>query len=158
IFTETAGALRQAQQSGKCRYVGMTGYPPGMLTRAIERCSLDVVLNYCHFSLTNTQLLTRLLPVAERHGAGLVNASALMMGLFSRKGPQPWHPAPQAFKAACRDVVESCRRRGADLEMLALQYVFQEPRVPCTLVGMGTVAEVDANLLALETPIDRELL
>src|SRR5205085_8571314 len=29
VFTETAGALRQAQQAGKCRYIGMTGYPPG---------------------------------------------------------------------------------------------------------------------------------
>jgi L-galactose dehydrogenase len=158
LFTETADALRRARRAGKCRIIGMTGYPPGMLARAIERCGLDVVLNYCHFSLTNSQTLTCLLPVAERHGVGLVNASALMMGLFSRKGPQPWHPAPEPFRAACREAVELCRRREADLEMLALQYVFQEPRLPCTLVGMCSVDEVDANLRALETAVDRDLL
>jgi L-galactose dehydrogenase len=158
IFTETADALRRAQRAGKCRFVGMTAYPPGLLARAIERCGLDVVLNYCHLSLTNSQLLTRLLPTAERCGAGVVNASALMMGLFSRKGPQQWHPAPPRFKEVCRLAVELCQSRSADLELLALQYVLQEPRSPVTLVGMCTIGEVDANLRALTAPIDRDLL
>jgi L-galactose dehydrogenase len=158
VFTETAEAMRQAQRAGKCRFIGMTGYPPGLLARAIEDARVDVVLNYCHFSLTNSQLLSRLLPVAEKYGAGLVNASALMMGLFSRKGPPAWHSAPQPFKDACRAVVELCQRRGADAEVLALQYVLQQPRVPCTLVGMCSLAEVDTNLRALDMTINAGLL
>jgi L-galactose dehydrogenase len=158
LLTETADAMRQAQKAGKCRFIGMTGYPPGLLARAIERCGPDVVLNYCHFSLTNSQLLTRLLPVAVKHGTGLVNASALMMGLFSRKGPPAWHSAPQPFKDACRAVVELCQRRGADAEVLALQYVLQQPRVPCTLVGMSSVAEVDTNMQALNMTMNAGLL
>jgi L-galactose dehydrogenase len=158
LFTETADAMRRAQRAGKCRFIGMTGYPPGLLALAIERCGLDVVLNYCHFSLTNAQLLSRLLPVAEQHGTGLVNASALMMGLFSRKGPPAWHSAPQPFKDACRAVVELCQRRGADAEVLALQYVLQQPRVPCTLVGMCSVAEVDTNLQALDMTMNAGVL
>src|SRR5439155_9288474 len=35
VFTETAEALWRAQQAGKCRFIGMTGYPPGLLARAI---------------------------------------------------------------------------------------------------------------------------
>jgi L-galactose dehydrogenase len=158
VFTETADALRRAKQAGKCRFIGMTGYPPELLAQAIERCGLDVVLNYCHFSLANTRMLTTLLPVAERRGTGLVNASALMMGLLSRKGPPVWHPAPPAFRAACARVVEHCRQRGVDPEVLGLQYVLQDERIPCTLVGMSSVAEVDTNLRALETPLDRTLL
>ena len=158
VFTETAEALRRAKQAGKCRFIGMTGYPPGLLARAIERCGLDVVLNYCHHSLTNSQMLTRLLPVAERHGAGLINASALMMGLFSRKGPPRWHPAPAAFTQACQRAVEHCHRRGADLEVLALQHVLQDERVASTLVGMSSVREVETNLKALDEPLDPTLL
>ncbi len=158
VFTETAEALRQAQKAGKCRFVGMTGYPPELLARAVERCGLDVVLNYCHFSLTNSQMLTQLVPVAERHGTGLFNASALMMGLFSSKGPPPWHPAPQPLKDACAQAREHCRRRGASLEVLALQYVLQEERIASTFVGMSSVGEVDTNLRALAEPFDRELL
>jgi len=158
VFTETADAMRRAQLAGKCRFIGMTGYPPGLLARAIERARLDVVLNYCHFSLTNSQMLSRLLPVADQHGTAVVNASALMMGLFSRKGPPAWHSAPQPFKDACRMVVELCQQRGADAEVLALQYVLRQPRVPCTLVGMCSVAEVDTNLRALDTTLNAGLL
>jgi L-galactose dehydrogenase len=158
VFTETAGALRRAKQAGKCRFIGMTGYPPGLLARAVERGELDVVLNYCHFSLTNSQMLTRLLPVVERRGAGLVNASALMMGLLSGKCPPPWHPAPETLKAACARAREECRRRGVRPEVLALQFVLREQRVSSTLVGMSSVAEVDTNLQALSEPLDRQLL
>ena len=69
IFTETADALRQAKQAGKCRFVGMTGYPPDLLAEAVDHCDLDVVLNYCHFSLTNSQMLTRS-AAAGRSAAG----------------------------------------------------------------------------------------
>ncbi len=158
VFTEAADALHRAKRAGKCRFVGMTGYPPGLLAQAVERCDLDVVLNYCHFSLTNSQLLTRLLPVAERRGVGLVNASALMMGLFASKGPPAWHPAPDRLKTACAQVRDLCRRHGADPEVLALQYILQDQRIASTLVGMSSVAEVNTNLRALDEPLDRDLL
>jgi L-galactose dehydrogenase len=158
VFTETADALRRARQAGKCRFIGMTGYPPALLAQAIERCGLDIVLNYCHFALSNSQLLTELLPVAQRHGTGLFNASPLMMGLFSSKGPPTWHPAPEVLKAACAKVTVHCRQRGADPEVLALQYVLQEGRIASTFVGMSTTREVDTNLRALDEPIDRTLL
>ena len=80
------------------------------------------------------------------------------MGLLSRRGPPAWHPAPEPFRAACVQANEHCRRTGADLEVLALQYVLQDDRIPSTLVGMSTVAEGDMNLRALEKPLDRALL
>lgn len=158
VFTETADALRRARQDGKCRFVGMTGYHPGLLATAIERCDVDVVLNYCHYSLTNEQMLTRIAPVAERHGTGMLNASALMMGLLSRRGPPTWHPATESFRAACRRALDFCQNNGVDLEVLALQYVLQDERIPGTLVGMCSTTEVDTNLRALDEPLDRETL
>jgi aryl-alcohol dehydrogenase-like predicted oxidoreductase len=158
VFSETADALRRAKEQGKCRFVGMTGYHPRLLAVAVERCDVDVVLNYCHSSLTNSQMLTWLGPVAARQGTGLLNASALMMGLLSRRGAPAWHPAPQSFRDKCRQAFEHCRRRGADLEVLSLQYVLRDERIPSTLVGMSSVAEVDTNLRALAEPLDPGLL
>src|SRR5207244_765877 len=43
VFTETADAMRRARDAGKCRFIGMTAYPPGMLAAAIERCGLHIV-------------------------------------------------------------------------------------------------------------------
>jgi L-galactose dehydrogenase len=158
VFTETADALRQAKKTGKCRFVGMTGYPPALLAQAVERCDLDVVLNYCHFSLTNSQMLDQLVPMARKQGTGVINASALMMGLFSSKGPPLWHPAPESLKVACARACEFCRQHGIDPEVLALQHVLREEQIASTLVGMCGFAEVDTNLRALEEPLDQELL
>jgi len=58
----------------------MSGYPLGLLRQAIERCDLDVVISYCHFTLQNQRLLTELLPMAENRGVGVLNASPLAMG------------------------------------------------------------------------------
>jgi L-galactose dehydrogenase len=158
VFAETADALRTAKQAGKCRFVGMTGYPPALLAMAVERCRLDVVLNYCHYSLAGASMLTALLPVAEAPPAGLINASALMMGLFSSKGPPPWHPAPEPLKERCAEVRELCKSRGASPEILALHFALGESRIHSTLVGMSSIAEVDMNLGAVDEPLDAELL
>jgi L-galactose dehydrogenase len=158
VFTETADALRTAKNAGKCRFIGMTGYPPDLIALAVERCDLDVALNYCHFSLSNAQMLNALAPPAAKHGTGLINASALMMGLFSSKGPPPWHPAPERLKAASARFRDHCRERAVDPEVLALQYVLQDFRIASTLVGMSSIGEVETNLRAVESEPDQQLL
>ena len=158
VFCETAETLHRLKEQGKCRYVGMTCYPLGLLRQAIERCNLDVVLSYCRFSLQDTTLLDELLPVAEQHGVGVINASPLSMGLLSEKGPPPWHPAPAVIKATCRAAVEHCRSRGADLAFLAMQYVLQNERVATTLVGTSSAGKMERNVRALSEPIDEQLL
>jgi L-galactose dehydrogenase len=158
VFNETAAVLHKLKQKGKCRFVGMSCYPLGLLRQAIEQCNLDVVISYCHFNLQNQQLLTDLLPVVDRHGIGILNASPLGMGLMTNQGPPPWHPAPEAIKAACRDAAKLCRDRGADISFLGMQYCFAEARIPSTITGTAKKDELDVNLKALTTPIDPALL
>jgi L-galactose dehydrogenase len=158
VFTDTAGVLHALKREGKCRFVGMSGYPLGLLRRAIERCDLDVVMSYCHFNLQNQRLLTELLPVAERHGVGVLNASPLGMGLLTDGGPPPWHPAPEGIKAACRRAAEVCRERGASVSLLGMQFCHAEGRVPSTVTGTAKRDELEANLRAVAAPIDEGLL
>jgi L-galactose dehydrogenase len=158
VFTETAEALYRLKKAGKCRFVGMTGLPLKVLQRAIEACDLDVVISYCHCTLLDTTLLTGLQPVAERRGVGIINASPLGMGLLTDGGPPPWHPADAEIKAAARQAVELCRKRGGDLSALALAWVLSVKRLPTTLVGMKTRAEVDRNLRAVGSAVDEALL
>ncbi len=158
VFTESAEALYRLKKQGKCRFVGMTGLPLVVLRRAVEACDLDVVISYCHCNLLDTTLLTDLMDVAERRGVGVINASALGMGLLSAGGPPPWHPADDEIKAAARKAVELCQERGADLSGLALAWVLREKRIATTLVGMARRSEVDRNLGAMSTPVDEGLL
>jgi L-galactose dehydrogenase len=158
VFTETAAVLHDLKREGKCRFVGMSCYPLGLLRQAIERCNLDVVISYCHFNLQDTTLLTELLPVAERYGVGVLNASPLAMGLLTNQGPPPWHPAPPEIQDACRRAAQLCCDRGADVSVLGMQFCFGEPRIPSTITGTAKRSELDVNLRALATPVDRDLL
>jgi L-galactose dehydrogenase len=158
VFADTAAALHKLKAAGKCRFVGMSGLPLGILRTAIERCHLDVVISFAHFTLQNQRLLTDLLPVAEGHGVGVMNASPLCMGLLSDHGPQDWHPAPAAVKDAGRAAAELCRQRGASLAMLGMQFCLRQERIPTTISGAARAEEIEANVRAMETPIDEGLL
>lgn len=154
IFDETAEALHRFKAEGKCRFVGMSCYPLELLRDVVERCSLDVVISYCHFTLQNQRLLTELLPTADRLGVGIVNASPLAMGLLTPAGPPPWHPAPDRLKTVCREVVETCRARSIDLVNLGMQFCYREARICSTITGTAKRAELEANILAIQSPIN----
>jgi L-galactose dehydrogenase len=158
VFTETARVLHDLKREGKCRFVGMSCYPLGLLKQAIERCELDVVISYCHFSLQNTTLLTELLPAAAKQGVGVLNASPLSMGLLTNQGPPSWNPAPEPIREACRRAAELCRQRGADIAFLGMQFCFAEDRVPSTITGTAKRDELEMNLRALREPMDMQLL
>ena len=158
VFTETANLLHRLKKEGKARFIGMSCYPLGLLKQAIERCELDVVISYGHYSLQNTRLVTELLPIAEAKGVGVLNASPLSLGLFTNQGPPPWHPAPQEIKDACRKAAELCRSRGADIAFLGMQFCFAEKRIPSTITGTAHKQELAVNLRAMTEPIDQQLL
>jgi L-galactose dehydrogenase len=158
VFTDTAAVLHKLKVAGKCRFVGMSGLPLGILKTAIERCNLDVVISYTHHTLQNQTLLTNLLPVAEKHGVGVMNASPLCMGLLSDGGAPDWHPAPEAVKAAGRAAADLCRQRGMSLATLGMQFCLREERIPTTISGAARAEEIEANVRAIATPIDEELL
>lgn len=157
VFTDTAGVLHDLKREGKCRFVGMSGLPLALLRQAVERCDLDVVMSYCHFNLQNDRLLTELLPACEARGVGVLNASPLGMGLLTSGGPPPWHPAGDNIKAACRAAADLCRSRGADLAELGMQYCVAETRF-ATVTGTAKRPELEANLRAIQSPPDPDLL
>lgn len=158
VFTETAVVLHKLKAAGKTRFIGMSGHPLGILRQAIERCKLDVVISYTHFTLQNQRLLTELLPTAEQYGVGVMNASPLTMGLLSEAGAQDWHPAPADVKAAGKKAAELCKSRGVSIATLGMQFCTREERIATTLTGASQASEVEANVKALDMPVDEPLL
>lgn len=158
VFDETAAALHALKKEGKCRFIGMSALPLGLLNRAIQSCELDVVISYCHGTLLDDTLVSELLPAAAERGVGVLNASPLSMGLLTHQGPQPWHPADDEIKSACRAVAGYCRARGADISELGMQFSFGLPGVTSTISGASTVSELNANLKAMAGAPDETLL
>jgi len=158
IIHETLPAMFRLKESGKIRFVGITGYPLGMLQQVAEVVDVDTILSYCRYNLLDTAMDDLLTPVARRKGIGLINASPLHMRVLTEKGAPDWHPAPQRVLEIGRQVAEYCRGRGVDISDLALQFALQHEDVATTLVGMSKVRSVDRNVKSVGVPPDPELL
>src|SRR3984957_13379345 len=158
IIDETLPALRQLQQQGKARYIGITGYPPKLLRRIAEAAPVDSILTYCHYSLMNTDMDEVLTAFARERGIGLINASALHMGILTEQGPPDRLAPPQAVRDAGKKAAEFCRSHGADISEVALRFSLGHPYVSSTLVGMANARQVEASLTLLRGSTDPELL
>ena len=158
ILDETLPALRQLQQQGKARYIGITGYPPRLLRRMAEATPVDSILTYCHYNLLNRQMDEVLTPFTRERGIGLINASGLCMGLLTEHGPPDWHPAPREVREAGRKAAEFCRVHGANLSEVALRFCLDNPYVASTLIGIASSQEVETSLKLLDSSTDSEFL
>lgn len=157
IIDETLPALQRLKHSGKVRAIGITGYPLKIFRTVLAQAKVDCILSYCHHTLLD-DTLAGAVPWLQQQGVGILNASPLSMGLLSSKGPPPWHPAPQAMKDVCRQAARMCAAAGGDLGRLALQVSLTLPSIASTFVGIGSQAELEANLRTIDQPIDTALL
>lgn len=157
IVNETVPALRKLQQSGKVRFVGVTGLPLNALRYVVERTPVDVILSYCHYELNDTALLD-LVPLLKSKGVGVISASPLGMGLLSTRGTPDWHPAPADVKQLCARAAAHCQTKGASIEKLAVQYAVAEPSIATTLVGTADSKNMEKNIAAVNEPMDQQLL
>ena len=158
IINETLPALRQLQQQGKARYIGITGYPPKLLRRIAESTPVDSILSYCHYTLLNRQMDEVLTRFTRERGIGLINASGLCMGLLTEHGPPDWHPAPREVRDAGRKAAEFCRAHGVDISEVALRFCLDHPYVASTLIGIASTREVETSLNLLRDATNCEFV
>ncbi|KAL3159474.1 hypothetical protein ABBQ38_009897 [Trebouxia sp. C0009 RCD-2024] len=148
VVNETLPALVKLKEQGLVRFIGITGLPLKIFPYILDRVpagTVDTVLSYCHYSL-NDQTLADMVPYLKEKGVGIINASALSMGLLTDQGPYDWHPAPQQLKDACRKAAKCCSDQGVSLRKLALQEAVKNSDMATQLVGMGTIQEVQSNV------------
>lgn len=158
VINETLPEMRRVQASGKARFIGISGLPLKILADVAERGRVDFVLSYCRYTLLNRDLDRWLLPTTQKYDLGLINAAPVHMGILTKQGPQPWHPAQEEIKAAGRKIVALCEANGVPPELVAVRFSMNHPQVASTLVGMPRQIEVEENLKAIDFKIDPELM
>jgi L-galactose dehydrogenase len=157
IIHETIPALQKVRESGKARFIGVTGLPLNALRKVVEAHPLDAVLSYCHYELNDTSL-AELIPLLKDSGMAVINAAPLGMGLLTTGGPPAWHPAPAELKEVCARAAAHCRANGTSIEKLAIQYSLTHRDIATTVVGSADPAEMERNIQWSAEPISRQLL
>ena len=158
IIEETLPAARKVQQSGKARFIGITGLPVRYLRRLAEQIEIDTILTWGHYNLVEDEMDEELTPLCRERGIGLINASPLHQRLLTEKGPPEWHRSPPPVLEMARKLAALCRSCGVDVADVAMKYCLDHPCVATTIVGMSKVRHVEANLKALDFTIPEGLM
>ncbi len=150
VIDEALPVARELQKAGKCRFVGITGLPLGILRDVAERSDVDTILSYARYNLMVDDLDTELRPFCEAEGIGLINASPLHLRILTERGAPDWHLASDGIKQAGMRIAQACRDRGVDVSEAALQFCFEYPYTASVLVGMSKSRHVATNLKAFD--------
>lgn len=158
IIDETLPAIRKIQQSGKVRYVGISGYPMKIFREVVAQAELDCIMSYNQYTLQNTRLADELVPLLKPKGIGIMNAGPFAARLLSNAPLPVWHKDSQPVRDAARVAAAHCEKHGVDIAQLALQFSCSHPDLTTTVAGSANPANIRKWAEWIAQPIDRQLL
>jgi L-glyceraldehyde 3-phosphate reductase len=169
---ETMGALASAVRAGKALYVGISSYSPEDTVRAaaiLRDLGTPLVLHQPRYSMLDRRIEQgepSLLDVLDAEDVGAVVFSPLEQGVLTdryldgipadSRAAGGRYLTPSAITeeriAIVRRLAPIAADRGQSIAQLALAWVLRHERVTSAIVGASTVAQLDANLDALDAP------
>ena len=166
---ETMGALHTAVQQGKALYAGISSYGAEK-TREAERIlgelGTPLLIHQPSYSLLNRWIEPDLLDVLDEVGAGCIAFSPLAQGLLTDRYLEGIPEGSRASLnlslspdllteqtlAKVRGLNEIAAKRGQSLAQMAIAWVLRDPRMTSALIGASSVAQLEANVAALDGP------
>jgi L-glyceraldehyde 3-phosphate reductase len=164
---ETMGALDSAVRQGKALYVGVSSYSATKTSEAaaiLRELRTPFVLNQPSYSMLNRWIEVDLLHVLGELGVGCIVFSPLAQGMLTDKyldgipeGSRATRHTTLSPELITDETLEKIRAlneiaaaRGQTLAQLALAWALRDPRVTSALVGASSVAQLEANIAALD--------
>jgi L-galactose dehydrogenase len=157
IINQTLPAVRKAQQQGKVKFVGVSGYPMKMFRYVADRAPLDVILSYNHYTLQNT-MLADLVPYLKAKEIGVMNAAPFSARLLTSAPLPKWHKAPPHVREIAAQAAKHCAAKGSDIAKLALQYSIANPDMTTCITGSASPQRIAQWAKWAAEPIDQQLL
>ncbi|MFC9472082.1 aldo/keto reductase [Nocardia sp. NPDC056952] len=177
---ETLRALDDLVRAGKIRYYGTTTFEPHQLVEAQwvaqDRNLARPVTEQPPYSILARGAERATLPIAERHGLGVLTWSPLAGGWLSgryragetapessRLARQPHRHDPelvanQRKRAAAEELAKLADEAGISLVHLSLAFVLQHPAVSTAIIGPRTLAHLETQLGAVDVRLSTEVL
>ncbi|KAL3454168.1 Aldo/keto reductase family-domain-containing protein [Aspergillus insuetus] len=172
---EAIGVLLEMVAVGKIRYVGISGYPIGLLARVARRARqlygrpIDVIQTWAQLTLQNNRLEREGLQLFKDAGVQCVcSSSPLASGLLRDEGVPvgtlgDWHPAPEGLRQAARHAAQYVKSLGESLASLSLRYAIRRAQYSstpefsvATIIGGTSLTEVDENIATALQVLRRE--
>ncbi len=164
---ETIGALESAVHSGKALYVGISSYSGERTREAVglaRAARIPLVIHQPSYSMLNRWIEPEVLDACGELGLGIIAFSPLGQGMLTDRYlhgiPADSRAAKDGFlqrsfinednMARIRGLNEIAGRRGQTLAAMALAWVLRDARVTSALIGASSVAQLEANVAALE--------
>jgi L-glyceraldehyde 3-phosphate reductase len=164
---ETMGALDTAVRQGKALYVGISSYSAEKTKEAYEilhELGTPLLIHQPSYSMLNRWIEDDLLDTLAKLGVGCIVFSPLAQGMLTDKYLDGIPPDSRAAHSGSlsqemltaetlgriRALNELAARRGQSLAQLALAWALRDVRVTSALVGASSVAQLEANLAALD--------
>jgi L-galactose dehydrogenase len=158
VLNETIPAALKVKESGKARFIGITGLPIHYLKYIAEQTDIDTLLTWAHYNLVEDEMDIYLTPTCKKKGIGLINSSPLLQRLLTERPIPAWHRSPAALRNKIPEVATLCKDYGWDLADVAMRYCLDHPFVATTIVGMSKQRNVEANIKVLNIESNQELL
>jgi L-glyceraldehyde 3-phosphate reductase len=166
-LVETMGALDAAVRQGKALYVGVSSYSAERTREAtaiLRDLGTPLLIHQPSYSMLNRWIEPDLLDVLGEEGIGCIVFSPLAQGMLtdryldgipegsraSRDTSLPPSLLTDDALAKIRALNELAAGRGQSLAQLALAWTLRDPRVTSTLIGASSVAQLEANVGALD--------
>lgn len=174
---ETLSALNDLVRHGKVRYVGTSTHPAWMVMEAVMVGELKgyarPVSDQPPYNLLGRRIENELVPLAERHGLGLLCWSPMAMGILAGRYAQG--ERAEGSRAALRGgiyaervgargietgnrFVALARDHGLDPARAALAWVKSQPGITAPIMGPKSVAQLAHLLPVLEMSLSGEFL
>jgi L-glyceraldehyde 3-phosphate reductase len=164
---ETLGALDTAVRQGKALYVGISSYSAERTweaVRILRELGTPLLIHQPSYSLLNRWIEDGLLDVLGDEGVGCIVFSPLAQGVLTDRyldgvpeGSRASRPGSLSSDMLSDENLEKVRalhriagRRGQSLAQMAIAWTLRDPRVTSALVGASSVAQLEANLAAVD--------
>ncbi|SDS50328.1 L-glyceraldehyde 3-phosphate reductase [Actinoplanes derwentensis] len=164
---ETMGALDAAVRAGKALYVGISSYSPAKTAEAaaiLRDLGTPLLIHQPSYSMLNRWIEDGLLDALELAGAGCIAFSPLAQGMLTDRylTGVPDDSRANADKSLGTELLSAenldkirglnaiAERRGQSLAQMAIAWVLRDPRMTSTVLGASSVAQLEANVAALD--------
>ncbi len=170
--------LMQLRAQGKIRHLGVSNFGIEYLEEA-RAAGAEIAANELPYNLLCRAIELEILPHCRETGVGVIGYMALMQGLLADIYPtlddvplwqrRTRHFNPRRADKLCRhgeagaeaetnEAIAATRAIAAELGMtlpeIAIKWAAAGCGITATLVGARNVAELEANVRAVETPLD----